>query len=125
MTYKIGTRVKKVRGDMNVGATGVVTTLDTCSPGVQRAVQAVRRLLGDGKWQKHFGDLFVRMDNAWQSPTGHQPAGKTSIGYSDQWEPIIPDGHQPCEDGFSLDDLLNREEENRVPAQATPSQEPA
>lgn len=90
MTYKPGTRVKKVRGRNNIGATGIVVDFE----------EAKRDL--DGLLFPQ-SNLAVRHDTAWINFRGQkQPAGKVSFSAADEWEPIIPEGHRPCEDGFVL-----------------------
>lgn len=92
MTYKIGTRVKKVRG-LNMGATGVV-----CEKNVsflyEYDPEYCMSVRYDGPWVSERGD-------AW----GPEQISATSPAW---WEPIL-DRHTPCESDFkeSLDKLLS------------------
>lgn len=97
MTYKIGARVKKVRGTVNVGVTAVVCSGPTVTGGT----------LEDSK---HGADMYVKPDQPVRTYTGRIfPAGVVSMSDSRYWDPIIPDGHRPgikdtCE---PLDKLLS------------------
>ena len=87
MTYKIGTRVKKVRGDFS-GLTGRVIGYETVDD---------------------WGDIRVAMDTPWESRGGFSwGAGEYAVCRSFEWEPIL-DLHEPCESEFkeSLDKLLS------------------
>ena len=97
MTYKIGTRVKKIAGRLNVGCTGVVC----CGPAVNG------RTLIDAS---EGCDAYLRHDAAWVSAVGgNYPAGTVSIIKCFQYAPITPDGHRAGEEGTCepLDKLLS------------------
>jgi hypothetical protein len=97
MTYKIGTRVKKVRGE-NVGRTGVV-----CAGPATHGFTLSSSVVGS--------DMYVRFDSAWTNIYGDQfPAGSVGVARSWLYEPIL-DRHEPCEAEFkeSLDALLTKE----------------
>lgn len=88
--YKIGTRVKKVRGEQ-VGLTGV-----TCNgPDVA------------GKDLLSHNDMFVLVDQPWTAGNNAlRQAGKIGQTHSQYWEPIIPDGSNvPSE--ASINELLD------------------
>lgn len=97
MTYKIGTRVKKVRGHRNLGVTGIVCQGPT-SNGQTFA------------HSKRGSDMYVKLDCDAVTPGGRiLDAGCVGMGKSENWEPIL-DRHEPCESEFkeSLDHLLSR-----------------
>ena len=102
MTYKIGTRVKKVRGRDNVGATGVVARASEC---IGNTCEYLTRRRG-GVY-----DFYVKYDS---SPIGGRgarvPAGVWAAS-SGNWTPIIPEGHRAGEEGLctELDNLLSAE----------------
>lgn len=101
MTYKIGTRVRKIAGRFNVGCTGIVCDGPAAGGGVL-----------DGR-----EDMYVRHDTVWTSTSGRTwPAGTISRTASAIWTPITPDRHEPCEAEFkeSLDELLSRENNNET-----------
>lgn len=87
MTYKVGTRVKKVR-NMNIGNTGIVVDdSDHVNP------------LG-GRY-----DCYVKHDQPWVADAGDRwPAGAIARTVSSSWEPIVPEGQKPSE--FSYEELL-------------------
>lgn len=100
MTYKIGTRVKKVRGTC-AGGTGVVVagrtvdgaTLERCQLIVPEA------------------DMLVKRDSEWVARDGsRRRGGEVGWAISSDWVPILPDGHRPAEQGSfePLDHLLSR-----------------
>lgn len=96
---KPGTRVKKVRGEVGIGTTGVVVgdspeSVQKSSPGWTMSVRI------DGPWVSNYG---------WNHPSG-------SIAYCRpyDWEPIIPSGHQPST--FTMDSLLESLAEQSVPS---------
>jgi hypothetical protein len=95
MTYKIGTRVRKVRGNANIGRNGLVVTVPWY----------YQIFIGDGY------DMAVLNDCSWENESGFvSPAGTISIDKSTLWEPIIPSGHRAGEQGTcdELDSLLSR-----------------
>jgi hypothetical protein len=99
MTYKIGTRVKKVRGRSNVGVTGVVARASEC---IGNTCEYLTRRRGD------LYDFYVRYDSSPIGYTGRRvPAGVWAAS-SRNWEPILY-RHEPCETDFmeSLDKLLS------------------
>ena len=83
MTYKVGTRVKKVSGADNLGATGIVAL----GPSVDGS-----NVLTGGT------DIFVRMDREWtgyrDDGTGRTswPAGSVCRTVASRWVPIVPEG---------------------------------
>ena len=106
MAFKIGTRIKKVRGACCLGVTGVVSR-GPCVSGTQ---------LGTiGSRGKAF-DMFVRLDAPFNAVNGRTGdvipnffrAGQVIVGVSDYWEPIIPEDHQPCEEGWTIDSLFEK-----------------
>lgn len=104
MTYKVGTRVKKVRGERNLGVTGIVVPYSECQAASNDNCTA---------------PMHVRVGVPWTmfSSKGSAPRPKGTVGcvrapFVGQWEPVIPEGHQPCETSFPLlDDLLNKQRE--------------
>lgn len=101
MTYKIGTRVRKVKGNRNIGRTGTVCG----GPAADGAVLA------------HGSDIYVRFDAGWVSSTGEKwGSGTVATTVSSCWEPIIPDGHRAGVKGECslLDELLSREVKNEA-----------
>ena len=79
--YKIGTRVKKVRGT-NIGMTGIVC---------HGPALTGRSVLSSGE------NIFVRMDVEWDGYKdgvlkARNPAGTVGATHSDYWEKIIPEG---------------------------------
>lgn len=127
MGFKIGTRIKKVAG-YETGATGVVVE-GPCSDGrtieemqafllmamkhpsseVRTAAQSARNTFLD--------DMYVRSDQSFKNHAGRDfPAGTIATANSSQWVPIVPDGHQPCEESFNLDDLIGATDEQRETA---------
>lgn len=94
MTYKIGTRVKKVRG-LNAGATGVVCGRN-------------HRFLHE--YDSEY-NMAVRMDSEWVSISDHVfAAGDVCATRSIDWTPIVPDGHRAGQSDLCkpLDHLLSR-----------------
>lgn len=94
MTYKIGTRVKKVRGLRGIGVTGVVIEVGRPSAsGWTIRIRADSPICTVGEWSgKEMGpriDFFANPDH---------------------WDPILPDGHRAGEEGRCkpLDHLLSR-----------------
>ena len=82
MTYKVGTRVKKVRSNQahNLGATGVV-----CSGPAHLGFTLDRSTIG--------ADIYIRMDQVWVTDSGREwPSGTVCMAISEQWEPVIPEG---------------------------------
>lgn len=80
MSYKIGTRIKKVRGAVNVGTTGIV------HPGPTTNGHTL-------KYSTIDSDIYVRVDQAVVSVSGNTiPAGLVVMVRSHDWEPIIPPG---------------------------------
>lgn len=101
MTYKIGTRVRKARGETNIGKTGVVVPIPE-----DRTSQ-----LGDG-W-----DMAVRIDGGWVSQYGNLKNSDTvAIVKSEYYDPIIPSGHTAGEEGHCepLDKLLSEVREREA-----------
>lgn len=101
MTYKIGTRVKKVGGKSEIGSTGVVVA----------GPNAV------GKMPYGEYDICVRFDNPWTSETGNKfPSDTVATTRSGDWTPITPDGHRAGVKGECslLDELLSREVKNEA-----------
>lgn len=81
MRFHIGQRVKKTRGALNVGVTGVV-------------VEVGLRVIGpSGK----LNDMRVRADSAWTGASSGLPkrAGVPGFARSGDWEPILPEGAAP------------------------------
>lgn len=92
--FFVGQRVKKVRGKSNIGATGRVVSLYCYAPG---------ELIHD-PWVlfpytlKFPIDFQVQMDNDWVNTQGvPQPKARIGYAYSDDWEPIVPDGEKKIE----------------------------
>jgi hypothetical protein len=96
--YKIGTRIKKVKGS-NLGNTGVVVdhpqdedcmTIEDCHE--------------EGAFDY---DMYVKEDQAWRDTEGNLwPSGSIAVTRSCDWEPIIPDGSNvPSE--ASIHELLD------------------
>lgn len=91
MTYKIGTRVRKVRGIADIGMTGLVIDTDPdCALGYTILVRGDRPMT-----VKAWGS-----EESWEGPE--------AWGHPDHWVPIL-DRHEPCESEFkeSLDKLLS------------------
>lgn len=102
MAYKIGTRVKKVRGYGNVGLTGVVCVGPT-----------VNGMTLDMSVEN--ANMYIRMDSEWINQYGSKfPALTVGMSNSSNWEPIIPDGAAPSE--LSYQELLESLEEKGVVA---------
>lgn len=90
-------RVKKVRGEENIGITGVVLSLE---PDICDAILGY--------------DFVVRMDVAAVGSRWGKticPPGTTGVSRANQWEPILLADDKACEEDFkqSLDRLLERE----------------
>lgn len=85
--FFLGQRVKKVRGELDIGNTGRVTGLDALCP---------------------FGwDILVVWDHAGPCDDGSiAPAGEDAWTRSECLEPIQPSGHRAGD--YSLSDLLDR-----------------
>lgn len=84
----VGQRVKKVRGEHNLGNTGVVSSVPLAPANADIGC-----------------DITVKMDNAGISCEGVRfPAGEVCACFSDQWEPILPEGHKAGD--FSYEELL-------------------
>ena len=85
MTYRVGTRIKKVSGEYDIGATGLVVGHTD-----------------DLEW-----DILVREDAPWYDCDGGlHPTTIPSVTKSSQWEPIIPEGSNvPSE--ASIHELLD------------------
>lgn len=93
--FFVGQRIKKVRGQASIGTTGVVFDF---SPKPKSAAGGM--------------DFRVVIENPTVSLDGrHVPAGARCAAKASQWEPILPEGHKPCEEQFKrdLDRLLERE----------------
>lgn len=93
MKFRIGQRVKKVRGRVNVGLTGVV-------------VGSADWLRGDGL--RH--DIEIRFDSAWRDffSGGLHPATRICSAVSAEWEPIT-DSDQSAEETRELGrDLIRK-----------------
>lgn len=86
--FHIGQRVKKVRGDRNIGLTGVVVGLDYVSPGLSYS-----KLVGGVISLTEACDIQVVIDSSWRNVDGllfpkHAPA----YSRAEYFEPIAPDG---------------------------------
>lgn len=88
--FKIGTRVKKVRGIKNLGLTGVVVSVPTT-------------------WTLQEGYFVVRGDTSFTTLPNNavKPAGAEAMWLASNWEPIIPTGHMAS--SYSLEQLLDKE----------------
>ena len=95
MTYKIGTRVKKVKGE-DVGLTGVV-----CEHNGE--CDTIENCHADGLTDY---DVYIRIDQPTADVAGWMwPAGSVFVCRSFQWEPIVPEGQAPSE--YSFDKLMD------------------
>lgn len=94
MTYKLGTRVKQVRSRIpaNIGNTGIV--VNNGKPVAQGHDFKVK--VDQTAYGNYPSDLEIRQF----------PAGTVFDANKENWEPIIPEGHKPCEETFSIDDLI-------------------
>lgn len=112
MSWPAGTRVKKVRGALNIGATGVVS-------------DPPEDVKDNPTYPSLFAMLFpgcmwVRVDVAGVGYPCLKPgsaeiptkAGELVITSASEWEPIVPDGHRPCEEDFNLPEFLNEQRES-------------
>ncbi|WP_202844752.1 hypothetical protein [Luteimonas saliphila] len=92
-TFYVGQRVKKVRGEANIGLTGVVVSA----------------------WVEHpidpLATLRVKLDQAGLGTHGDYAAGEVAATHPDDWEPILDQKHEACDEDFkrSMDELLERE----------------
>lgn len=83
--FFVGQRVKKVRGNVGVGITGRVVSLDAS--------------------EYNNADLIVRIDAAVVNLSGDVFAPGECCGVKRaQWEPILPSGHRPAE--LTVEELL-------------------
>lgn len=98
--FKIGTRVKKMRGGTNIGLTGVVVGLDHVAPGQDHP------MLEPMKCILCASDIQIRFDTAWvpKNDTKPMPPGSIGFGVAHEYEPIIPEGMKPSE-FTSMEDL--------------------
>lgn len=112
--FKIGQRVKKVRGSSNIGITGVVVGLYCMEPGSYPN--------GTPFWENinarllRSSDVQIKMDQSWKSTSGSHTyeAATVSYGNSEEWEPIIPDGSAPS----TWEECLWQPEENKEKVRA-------
>lgn len=92
--FYMGQKIKKVRGNTNLGATGRVVGFKYYPQGA----------IVDDDWSlrpwKALSplDLQIQMDASWVN-TLHQPQPRARIAYSESelWEPIVPDGEKKIE----------------------------
>lgn len=94
--FFVGQRVRKVRGPLNIGLEGVVV------PGEVHPYNAM------------YGyDFCLRPDGPGVSfSTGRPtPPGAFSVGISSDWEPVLNQKHEACDEEFKrdLDRLLERQ----------------
>lgn len=106
MTYKVGTRVKKVRGAM-LGMTGVVSA---GPPTIGYNV------IGDKGPTDFRYDIYIRFDGPIEAinslgMTFLWPAGNVACAFSPNWEPIVDPGAEPC--GLSYEQLLESLQEDQ------------
>lgn len=95
--FFVGQRVKKVRGEDDVGLTGVIVDLDPgCVLGHTLLIRGDRPMrVRGGLFREDRGTML----EAWGRP--------------EHWEPIINLGLEACDEDFklSLDELLERQRE--------------
>ena len=85
-TFKIGQRVKKVRGEYNIGLTGVIVAIGSYAPGLHE----------DGRQStRDWTDIRVKSDRDWLNKDGKvRPQSVIAFSQSCDWEPIVDDGRK-------------------------------
>lgn len=103
--FRVGMRVKKVRGINDLGAIAIVVGMEKLQQGDISPNFGLIGVLSRG-----LSDLQVLSDRTWLNSMNElRPATSVALTYSDLWEPII-ENPQPCESEFkqSLDRLLEK-----------------
>jgi hypothetical protein len=78
--FKVGQRVKKVRGSHNIGLTGVVIALGDFQEGLYPISENC--------------DIQVQFDTSWVNVANAlQPASRAAFALAELFEPIVDDGH--------------------------------
>lgn len=96
---KVGQRVKKARGDMNVGVTGVVVRVGYWPKGDPD---------GRGNIYNRDYDMGVQVDSPYTSEIGGGmiPRGNEVAALQSEWEPIVPGGSEPSR--YSYEELMDK-----------------
>lgn len=99
--FRVGMRVIKARGTVNVGLEGVVVGLSFVPSGSELHTPRGLRTLG------HDSDIQIIYATDWVGGSGASyPASFASHGISGNYEPIVPDGHRSGD--YSYTELMDR-----------------
>ena len=99
--FRIGQRVRKARGEGNIGHEGVVFGTAVVLSGTR-----ICGVHGNALVTRD-SDIQVRYSNDWVSLTGHTwPAAQVAYGRADDYDPILPSGHRSGD--YSYTELMDR-----------------
>lgn len=104
--FRVGMRVKKVRGEKNIGIVGIVIGTNRITKGDHNPFAGRPANLSEG----FVSDLQVQVETHWMNHNGDLcPPEKPAFTKAENWEPII-NKQEPCDAEFkqSLDQLLAR-----------------
>ena len=99
--FRVGQRVRKARGERNLGHEGVVVGTTVALMGTR--ISSVR---GSAVVNRD-SDIQVRYSSEWVSLTGDVwPATQVAYGQADDYDPILPSGHRSGD--YTFRELMDR-----------------